>query len=96
MLTAVRPTGKGKSDRFYTNLGLRDDEWNRAKQPSWLLMVAAVAIVGIAFFAGFYGDPAQRAAGWTIGVITIFAYVALDRLRRDRARRHLRHVHGQS
>ena len=86
----------GKSNRFYTNSILRDEEWNRAKQPSAPLMALTMAIVAIAFFVGVYGGATQRAAGWVVGIITILTYMGLGWLRRDRARRQLRHLHGQA
>jgi hypothetical protein len=86
----------GRSDRFYANPILRDQEWNRATQPSWLLTVAAMAIVGVAFFFGVYGSPSQSTIGWTVGVITILIYMGLGGIRRGWARRHLRKVHGQA
>ncbi len=58
--------GTGKANRFYINQSLRDREWNRAKQPPWLLTLFALVIVGGAFFVGFYGSKPSSTAGWTI------------------------------
>ena len=87
---------RGKADRFYANPILRDEEWNRATQPSWPLMALAVAIVGIAFYYGFYGSPSQRATGWIIAILTMVIYTALGRMRRVGARGHLRSVHSRA
>jgi hypothetical protein len=88
--------GLGKSDRFYANPILRDEEWNRATQPSWLLTIVVVAIVGVGFFFGVYGDAPYSTIGWTVGVLAILAYVGIGCLRRGQARRDLRRLHGQA
>ncbi len=87
--------GGGKPDRFYINQSLRDREWNRAKQPFWMLTLLALAIVGIAFFFGVYGSKPSSTAGWTVGIITILMYQLLYLLRRGPARRRLRRLHGR-
>ena len=61
----------GKSDRFYANPILRDEEWSRATQPPWLLMIGVVAIVGVGFFFGVYGDEPYSTVGWTVGGLAI-------------------------
>lgn len=93
---AMHKAGLGKSDRFYANPILRDEEWSRAKQPSWLLMTVVVAIVGVAFFFGVYGDEPHSIVGWTVGVLAILTYICMGGLRRAWARRHLRRLHGQA
>lgn len=93
-MTVESESRLGKADRFYINPNLRDAEWNRAKQPSWLLIVAAIVIIGVAFYFGFYGSGGERVAGWAIGLLAIVGYALLNRLRRDAARRQLRRVHG--
>ncbi len=87
--------GLGKANRFYINQSLRDREWNRAKQPPWLLTLLALVIVAVAFFVGVYGSKPSSTAGWAIAVVTILIYALLEWLRRAPARRHLRHLHGQ-
>lgn len=86
----------GNADRFHQNPILRDQEWNRATRPSWVLMVLTVAIVGVAFYYGFFGSGTQRAAGWTVGIAMIVVYLAVGWLRRIGARRRLRLIHGQA
>jgi amino acid transporter len=93
---ALPKAGLGKSDRFYANPILRDEEWNRAKQPGWALMVLAVAIVTVAFFIGVYGGEPLSTVGWIIGILTIVIYIGLARVRRGLARRQLRRGHGQA
>lgn len=93
---ATPKAGLGKSDRFYANPILRDEEWNRAKRPSWLLMIVVVAIVGVGFFVGAYGDEPHSTVGWTVGVLAILTYLGIGWLRRGSARRHLRRLHGQA
>ncbi len=89
-------SGLGKSNRFYQSPVLRDEEWDRAKQAPWWLMVLVLAIVGVAFFVGVYAGKPFSEAGWIVGVMTIVIYMGLSWLRRRRARRRLREVHGQA
>ncbi len=89
-------SGLGRSARFYQNPVLRDEEWNRAKQPPWWLMVLALAIVVVAFFVGAYGPAPWNAIGWIVGVITIAVYVVILSVRRRRAQHRLRVEHGQT
>jgi hypothetical protein len=86
----------GKSDRYYKNPILRDQEWDRAKQPPLWLMVLALAIVAVAFFVGVYADKPHNIGGWIVGVTTIVIYMILGSRRRRRARRELREAHGQT
>ncbi len=85
----------GRANRYYINQSLRDREWNRAKQPPWLLTLFALVIVGVAFLVGVYGSKPSSTAGWTIAIITILIYQFVYWLRRTPARRRLRHLHGQ-
>ncbi len=89
-------SGRSKSDRFYQNPMLRDQEWERAKQAPWWLMALAVAIVVAAFFVGVYSAAPQNIIGWVVGVVTIAIYLGLGSVRRQRARRRLREIHGQT
>jgi hypothetical protein len=75
---------------------MRDEEWDRAKQPPVWLMVLAVIIVTSAFFAGVYAEKPHSTIGWVIGALTIAIYMLLGSLRRRRARRYLRAIHGQA
>ena len=85
----------GKADRFYRNPALRDAEWNQATQPPWWLIVAVLGFVVVGFFAGVYTSTPCSLLGWLAGTVAILIYLALDRLRRGRARRQLGRAHGQ-
>ena len=85
----------GKAARFYQNPMLRDREWEQATQAPYWLTVAALAIVGVAFFFGVYAASPQNIIGWVVGIATILVYVALGGPRRLRARRRLRELHRQ-
>lgn len=85
----------GRADRFYSNPILRDQEWFRATQPPWWLMALALAIIGVALFTGVYGEQPYKTTGWIVAGATIVIYIALERLRRRRARQELRKLHGQ-
>lgn len=88
-------TRLGKADRFHINPVLRDAEWNQAKQaPGWLIGFVLVCVL-VGFFVGVYAATPYSLAGWVIGTVAILIYLALDRGRRDRARRQLRQAHGQ-
>ena len=98
MTTDIREqpeTKEGKADRFYQNPSLRDREWEQATQAPYWLTVAALAIVGVAFFFGVYAASPQNIIGWVVGIAMILVYVALGGPRRLRARRRLRELHRQ-
>jgi hypothetical protein len=86
----------GKADRFYKNPAQRDEEWDRYTRPPLWLMVLTIAIVGVAFFAGVYADKPHNIIGWIIGCVAIVIYGILGSVRRRRARRLLRQLHGQA
>jgi hypothetical protein len=58
--------------------------------------VTALAFVVVGFFAGVYAStPPYILLGWLAGTAAILIYLALDGLRRGRARRQLRRAHGE-
>ncbi|MBV9826358.1 MAG: hypothetical protein JO001_11870 [Alphaproteobacteria bacterium] len=85
----------GKSNRFYSNPVLRDQEWDRERQAPWWLMSIAVAIVAVAFFLGVYAEQPLNVLGWIVGIATIVVYSVLGRVRTRRARIRLRKLHGE-
>jgi amino acid transporter len=98
-MTETQTTAKSeltKADRFYQNPVLRDEEWNRAKQPPWWLMASAIAIIAVAFFVGVYGSRPYSIIGGIVGVVTILIYIALGSTRRRQARQQLRKAHEQA
>jgi Flp pilus assembly protein TadB len=89
-------SGLGRSDRFYENPILRDQEWDRAKQAPWWLMAVSIGIVAIAFFVGVYTGSPYSTIGWIAGIVTILIYLVLGWRRRRQARQKLREAHGQN
>jgi len=86
----------GKADRFYKNPVRRDEEWNEATQAPWWLVLLAIVIVVVAFFAGVYAEQPYNALGWIVGIVTIAIYGWLGAMRKRRARVYLRKLHGQT
>jgi hypothetical protein len=86
----------GRSDRFYKNPVLRDEEWFTATQAPWWLLTVAVLIVAGGFFCGVYAERPYNYMGWTAGVGMIVVYLVLGSARRRRARQRLRDLHGQA
>ena len=88
-------SGLGRSDRFYKNPVLRDEEWFSATQAPWWLLAVAILVVAAGFFLGVYAERPYNIFGWIIGLVMIGVYLLLGSIRRKRAREHLRQLHGQ-
>lgn len=86
----------GRADRFYKNPVLRDEEWNQVTQAPWWLVLLAVVIVVVGFFAGVYAERPFNVLGWIVGLLAIVIYGWLGAMRKRRARAELRKLHGQT